>query len=131
MSFLRYAVIGLALAAIAWPGARPDAAGPMVGAEWRVVELAGRPVEGAGTLRFAEGKASGKAACNSFFAPVKENGGLLRIGPVGATRMMCAGRMELEQLYFNTLGDVRGYRLDGRRLELTGATGAVLVVLES
>jgi len=125
------AVIALAVLAILWPAAAPLAATEIGAAEWRVVEIAGKPSDGAGTLAIKDGKATGKAACNRYFAqliagPAK---GELELGPIGATRMFCEGKMETEKALFDALGAVRSYRLDGAVLLLADIGGKTVVKL--
>lgn len=129
MSPLRYAVVGLAVAAIAWPTAPPRARDGLSGSEWRVVELAGASAAGAGTLRFTLTSVRGKAACNSFFGSFRETGEAIEILGLNGTRMFCQGRMELESAYLDALSKARSYRLDHGVLMLLDTAGKALVKL--
>jgi heat shock protein HslJ len=55
------------------------------------------------------------------------NADTLKFGAAAATRMLCAtaGLMEQEQAFLNALGTVATFRLEGERLELHGADGAL------
>ncbi|MGE3711027.1 MAG: META domain-containing protein [Hyphomicrobiaceae bacterium] len=126
---LRYAVIALAVLAIAWPSIQPDAHAGLAGSTWHVVEIGGAAVSGAGTLRFSQTSVRGKAACNSFSARFHGNGDRIKIATVGSTRMYCDGRMDLEQRLFDALEKVSSYRIDAGRLLLIGRDGTPLVRL--
>jgi putative lipoprotein len=129
MSWSRNAVIGLAVLAMAWPYAEQTAHAGLAGSDWRVVEIGGRSVTGAGTLRFAEGKISGKAACNRYFATFNEAGATIDIGPIGSTRMYCHSKMELEREYLQALQAARRFTRDGASLVLAGSDGRTLIKL--
>lgn len=129
MHALRYAVIGLALAAIMWPFAPPKARGGLAGSEWRVVEIAGEKAVGAGALRFTQTSVRGKAACNSFFGAFRENHDNIEIAGINTTRMLCSGRMELEQALLGSLARVKSYRIDGNTVLLLDADGRAVARL--
>jgi heat shock protein HslJ len=75
--------------------------------EWVLKDLAGSEViEGVkATLAFAaDGKASGNGSCNRFFGAAKIDGATIHFGPLGSTRMACAGpAMDQETKYLNAL----------------------------
>lgn len=75
----------------------------------------------------ADGRASGSAGCNRYTASYESARDTLKFGPAAATRMMCAtaGVMEQEQAFLNALGKVATFRMEGDRLELRGADGAL------
>jgi heat shock protein HslJ len=123
MLALRYAVIAFAIVAMLWPSVPPKARGGLSGTDWKVVEIDGTKRSGAGTLRFTQTSVRGKAACNSFAGAFRETEGGIEIGGLNATRMACAGRMELEQALFSTLERARGYRADGSSVLLLDAQG--------
>lgn len=80
------------------------------------------------TLQFeAGGRASGSAGCNSFGGGYTADGSSLRFQPMATTRKMCAvpGVMEQEAAYLNALGTVATARVEGDRLELRTAAGAL------
>lgn len=80
----------------------------------------------------ADGRISGHAGCNRYFAPYALAGDALTIASVGATRMACAepaGLMQQESLFLAALATVAGWRIDGDRLELRTAQGALAVAL--
>lgn len=75
----------------------------------------------------ADGRASGSAGCNRYTASYESAQDTLKFGAAAATRMMCAtaGLMEQEQAFLNALGNVATFRMEGDRLELRGADGAL------
>lgn len=80
----------------------------------------------------ADGRVTGHAGCNRFFAPYTLAGERLTIGSAGATRMACAepvGLMQQETLFLAALASVATWRIDGDRLELRTAQGALAVSL--
>lgn len=57
------------------------------------------------TLAFKEeGKVAGFAGCNNYFGTYTIDGRTINIGEVGATRMMCEAKMELEEKFLKALG---------------------------
>jgi heat shock protein HslJ len=84
------------------------------------------------SLAFGEdGQATGSAGCNRYSAPYAQQGAQLRFQPAAATRRMCAGEdlMAQEQAFLKALESVATMRLEGPRLELRTAAGALAVSL--
>ena len=82
------------------------------------------------TLAFAaDGRATGSGGCNTFNAPFESDGNRLRFGQVATTRRMCAGKgvMDQELAFVHALQTVASARIDGNRLELRSADGALAV----
>jgi heat shock protein HslJ len=77
----------------------------------------------------ADGRLSGSAGCNNYTAAYSDEGGRVAIQPPAATRRMCAGKgvMEQEQWLLAALATVASARIEGNRLELRSATGALAV----
>lgn len=82
-------------------------------------------------LRLTERRAGGFGGCNRLGGAYELSGAALRFGPLIATRMACMEGGAQEQPYFDALAAVRGWRLSGDRLTLTGADGAVLLEFEA
>lgn len=131
MPVLRYAVVLLAIVAMAWPSAPPVARSRLAGSEWRVVEVDGAKVSGAGTVRFTQTSVRGKAPCNAFLGSFRENERGIEIGGLNETRMRCEGRMELERALLDSLGRARAYRVDGPTLLLIDGAGKAVARLAS
>ncbi len=85
------------------------------------------------TMEFAaDGRVSGSAGCNRFTGSYTAEGPALRIGPAAATRRMCVGPeqiMEQEQQFLKALETVATMRMEGDRLELRTADGALAITL--
>lgn len=82
------------------------------------------------TLAFAaDGRATGSAGCNTFSAVYESEAPRLRFGQVATTRKMCAGTrtMDQELAFLRALQTVTAARIDGNRLELRTADGALAV----
>lgn len=134
MVVLRYAVIGVAVLAMAWPSApqsaRPGHPSPgLAGSEWRIIEIDGAKAPGAGTLRFTHTSIRGKALCNAFSGAFREVAGSIAIAGINETRMLCTGRMELERAFLDGLGRARSYKLNAGTLMLFDGDGKPLVKL--
>lgn len=75
------------------------------------------------TLSFENDRIAGHGGCNRYFAEVEYAGSQLRLGAVGATRMMCPpSSMATERSMF--AARVRGYRLANEELTLLDESGA-------
>jgi len=80
------------------------------------------------TLAFgADGRASGSAGCNNFTSAYEYGAPQLTFKAAAATRKMCAdeGVMEQEQAFLKALESVAIARMEGNRLELRRADGAL------
>lgn len=124
-------VIVVAALAVLWPAGAPRAQSGIEGHEWRIAGLDGTAANDAGTLTLRDGRITGKAACNRYFAQLiaGPDNGKLELGPIGATRIYCDGKMEKEKALFDALAKVRGYRLDANSLVLNDAGGKAVVLL--
>lgn len=126
----------LVLAGCAMTSSSPEASAspPLAGTTWSVTALArdvgalAALVPGSKiTLAFgADGRASGAAGCNRYFASYQAEGSKLSLKGGGSTRMMCGGDgvMAQEQAYLRALDTVATMRIEANRLELRTATGA-------
>lgn len=86
------------------------------------------------TAEFGEdGKLSGSAGCNRYTSTYEVTGKAIQIGQAGVTRMFCgepAGRMEQETQFLAALQGATTYSMEGSRLELRNADGALMVSLQ-
>jgi heat shock protein HslJ len=74
-----------------------------------------------------DGKVTGYAGCNRYFADFNRTGTSLRFGPPVSTKMYCsepAGTMEQEQVYLSLLGSVTEFEIEGDRLILRDSKGS-------
>jgi heat shock protein HslJ len=104
-------------------------ADPLAGTAWSLDLLPGVEKD-AGvevTLTFHEGRIAGTAGCNRYFASYSVKGDSLKLGPAGATKMMCPEpQMTVEDAFLAALARVRTYRVADGRLVLTPAEGGAL-----
>jgi heat shock protein HslJ len=78
------------------------------------------------------GSLSGFGGCNEYNASYKATAPKISIGPVASTRKHCeepAGVSEQETAYLAALETAATYRVEGSRLELRTAGGALAVEL--
>ena len=111
----------------------------LAGTAWRATginngkgSVAGLVAGSSVTMAFtADGKVSGSAGCNNYTGGYQADGSKLRFTPAAATRRMCAtpGVMEQEQAFFEALETVATMRMEGDRLEMRTADGALAVVV--
>jgi len=122
-SLIRALLASLALAACA---ATPEAAvrNNLDGTSWR--EASGG--EHAPTIAFAEGRASGHAGCNRWFASVQYGEGVaMTFGDAGSTRMMCEpARMDAERRFLAAIHETEIAVVEGDMLILRDIAGADL-----
>ena len=129
------AALTLMLAGCAMTPSAPEAGAPpaLPGTTWTATALArdagalAALVPGSKiTLAFgADGRASGSAGCNRYFASYQTEGSKLSLKGGGSTRMMCGGDgvMAQEQAYLRALDTVATMRIEANRLELRTAAG--------
>ncbi|WP_421280481.1 META domain-containing protein [Aeromonas taiwanensis] len=85
------------------------------------------------TLQLAGDKVVGKGGCNRYFGGITQQGdGVLTLGPIGATRMMCIGdQMSKEMDYLKALEKVAGFQVSGDQLVLKDAGKATLLTFNA
>ena len=85
------------------------------------------------TARFGnDGRVTGSAGCNQYFAEYLAADESITIGPLGATRRFCAepdGAMDQEARYLEALRSAATFRIEGERLTLRTADGALVGTL--
>jgi len=73
-----------------------------------------------------DGMLTGNSGCNTYSASYKTDGDKITIGPAATTRMACEQAvMDQEQQYLAALSTAATYRIDGSKLELRTADGAL------
>jgi heat shock protein HslJ len=82
-----------------------------------------------------DGKLNGSAGCNNYMTTYTVDGENITIAPAASTRKMCPeeGVMEQEAMFLNALPTAATWRIDGQKLELRTADGALVAsfVLEA
>lgn len=109
----------------------PGSTGTLEGTEWTLTALEGRaPLAGTRvSLEVADTTLGGYDGCNWYGGSYDADDGRLRVGPIQSTARGCLqeGVGEQEARYHDALGRATGYRLATDVLELTGASGEVLL----
>jgi heat shock protein HslJ len=74
---------------------------------------------------FSDGKVTGSAGCNRYFAHYRLFGNTIRIQPVGSTLMYCAptGVMTQEATYLGLLQRMTTYTINANELRMSDRTG--------
>ena len=99
---------------------QPPVGGPIEGTYWKLVYMNGELPEGVeASAVFKDGKVAGKGICNRYFADYEIDGGNLKIGPVGATKMLCPDNAALESQYFGILPQAQTFSVKGETLSIT------------
>ncbi|MGY3857283.1 META domain-containing protein [Aeromonas veronii] len=85
------------------------------------------------TLQLAGDKVAGKGGCNRYFGAIKQQGdGVLALGPMGATRMMCMGDLAGKEMnYLQALEKVASFEIKGQQLVLRDASKAPLLTFDA
>lgn len=81
----------------------------------------------------SDGRVSGNAGCNQYFASYAVDGKAIEIGPAGTTRMFCAdppGVMERESEYLAAIESAATYSIQGNPLEMRTAADQMAIIAE-
>jgi heat shock protein HslJ len=81
----------------------------------------------------ADGLLSGSAGCNNYSASYQTDGDKIAIGPAVSTKKACTspeGVMDQEAQYLAALATAATYRIDGSKLELRTAEGALAATFQ-
>lgn len=95
------------------------------GSQWVLRSLGADPLPDEPPINLAvkDGQIKGFAACNNYFADIKddkETAGSVKVGPVGSTRRACSKEvMDLESRYLQALGKVSRFSFMGSHLVLS------------
>jgi heat shock protein HslJ len=82
------------------------------------------------TLDFSDdGRITGSAGCNRYFASYEMKGTAISIGQAGSTEMYCItpGIMDQESAYLTLLGQAKTFTVKGDQLTLTDAGGTAIL----
>jgi heat shock protein HslJ len=82
----------------------------------------------------ADGKVTGSAGCNNYFAGYQLSGNGIKIGPVGSTLMWCGqppGVMAQETTYLKLLQGSTTYSTNGTELKLSNGTNANQLIFKA
>jgi len=105
----------------------------LVGTYWKLVELGGEAVvagttgaEPHLTLLEENHRSVATGGCNQMSADYQLSGASLTFGPFISTQRACSDGMERDQALAQALESTASHRIDGGRLEILNASGAVL-----
>jgi heat shock protein HslJ len=119
------------LVAVSYGMAQPPAP-RITGRYWKAIELMGQPsptpdVGPEAHLQFdTNGRVAGSDGCNRVMGPYTLEGDALRFGELAGTRMACPGTEAVERAFHEAVKATARWRMDGDRLELLDAAGAVV-----
>jgi copper homeostasis protein (lipoprotein) len=110
---------------------------PLEKTEWRLIRLGRAAVKGDDlhlqpqiVLDPVSHRASGSGGCNRIMGGYELKGEKLTFARMASTMMACPGGMETEQDFLKALGQVKGWKIAGRQLELMNGSGKVVAVFE-
>lgn len=95
----------------------------LAGSEW------GTSVERQFVQFGADGKITGNGGCNRFFGTYTQDGNMLKVGPLGSTKMACAN-LRQEQAFFEILNTARTIEATHTVLVLKGENNTPLLTLQ-
>jgi heat shock protein HslJ len=114
----------------------PPAPEPLAGTNWTLdsfytADAVSSVTAGTAITAFFDenGRLSGSAGCNHYFASYNVTGISMSIGPAGSTKMYCngSGVMQQETTYLASLSRAAAFTITGDRLSLADANGATLL----
>ena len=112
------------------PASDPEATVDLLeGSSWRLLYVRKSTVPDGVTItaEFAEGKVTGRAGCNRYFADYQYTEGTLTVGPVGASKMMCPDEvMVWETEFLTSLHAAVSYHFEGDQLRIVREDGEQL-----
>jgi heat shock protein HslJ len=97
----------------------------LAGTAWTVERIDDDAADrAAATVRFEDGRASGRSGCNQYSGYLQASGSALRVSEMRSTRMACAPAvMEQETRFLTALAAARAARREGDRLVLLDEGG--------
>ena len=85
------------------------------------------------TAEFKDGRVTGTAGCNTYFASYKVDGNKLTISQAGSTMMACADQavMAQEALFLQSLSKAATYQITGDTLTISDASGKASMTFQA
>jgi heat shock protein HslJ len=109
-----------------------DSAAPLDGTAWVLSALPGQSLAPgtSATARFEGGRIAGTDGCNRYTVPYTQAGRALQVGSRGAATLMACppAASNRAEAFTGALARARAHRVEGGRLELLAADGAVLAI---
>lgn len=105
---------------------------PLRGTTWVMVGSDGAKMPRPPSIRLdpEQPRVSGFAGCNRLMGTYELDGARLVFGGAATTRMACLDGEDVEQRFLQAYAGVRGWRIEGGELLLTGADGATLLRMQ-
>lgn len=107
----------------------PALAADNLGGTWKAIRALGGDVSGP-ELSISGNEAIGTGGCNRFSGSAVIKGNTIKFGPLRATKMFCAGKMDSETVFFSALDATRGYAVSGNELVFMDETGSPVVIFK-
>jgi len=140
MSLILLLAAGVCACAVASTGSNGTAASAaptLLGTDWKLISLDGKPLELAEgqrephlSLRQKDQRISGSLGCNAVNGSYVLNGAQLSFGPMISTRMACVKGMDIEHDFAAALRDAASWKITGQQLELDDGAGQPLARFE-
>ena len=96
---------------------------------WKAVRALGGDISGP-ELVINGAEVSGTGGCNRFSGSAVVNGSALKFGPLRATKMFCAGKMDTETVFLSALDATRAFAVSDDELVLTDETGSPVAIFK-
>ncbi len=132
------AVLGVqGCASVAGGNSSPIPASSLTNTYWKLIRLNNGPVtveqgqrEAHFILQEKDHRLAGSGGCNRIMGSYQLDGSKISFGKTASTMMACAN-MHDEQAFLATLDKIRGWNIDGNRLDLLDDAGQVLASFEA
>lgn len=96
---------------------------------WKAVRALGGDVHGP-EISISGAEVSGTGGCNRFSGSAVVSGNTIKFGPLRATKMFCAGKMDTETVFLSALDATRAFAVSGDELVFTDETGSPVAIFQ-
>lgn len=118
------AIVALGVVATASEAGAADLSGT-----WKAVRALGGDITGP-ELVISGGEVTGTGGCNRFSGSAVIDGSALKFGPLRATKMFCAGKMDTETIFLSALDATRAFVVSNNQLVFTDETGSPVAIFK-
>ena len=118
------AIVALGVVATASEAGAADLSGT-----WKAVRALGGDITGP-ELVISGGEVTGTGGCNRFSGSAVIDGSALKFGPLRATKMFCAGKMDTETIFLSALDATRAFVASNYQLVFTDETGSPVAIFK-